>query len=42
MGSGVGLDTPESVIALLQQLQRDGWSLGDASALPASGLALLR
>ena len=41
MGSGVGLDTPESVIALLQQLQRDGWSLGDASALPASGLALM-
>jgi cobaltochelatase CobN len=28
MGSGVGLDTPESVIALLDQLARDGWQLG--------------
>ena len=42
MGSGVGLDTPESVIALLHQLQRDGWNLGDPSALPASGLALMQ
>lgn len=41
MGSGVGLDTPESVMALLEQLTRDGWNLGDASALPASGLALM-
>ena len=41
MGSGVGLDTPESVMALLEQLARDGWNLGDASALPASGLALM-
>ena len=42
MGSGVGLDTPESVMALLEQLARDGWNLGDASALPASGLALMK
>jgi cobaltochelatase CobN len=41
MGSGVGLDTPESVIALLEQLERDGWSLGDAAERPASGQALM-
>lgn len=41
MGSGVGLDTPESVIALLAQLERDGWILGDAAERPASGQALM-
>lgn len=41
MGSGVGLDTPESVIALLAQLERDGWQLGDAAQRPNSGLALM-
>lgn len=41
MGSGVGLDTPESVIALLDQLARDGWQLGDAAARPDSGQALM-
>ncbi|WP_406625856.1 cobaltochelatase subunit CobN [Acidovorax sp. SDU_ACID1] len=41
MGSGVGLDTPESVIALLAQLERDGWSLGGAAERPASGQALM-
>ncbi|MFN3734431.1 cobaltochelatase subunit CobN [Comamonas testosteroni] len=41
MGSGVGLDTPESVIALLDQLARDGWQLGDAAARPDCGLALM-
>lgn len=41
MGSGVGLDTPESVIALLDQLASDGWQLGDAAARPDSGLALM-
>jgi cobaltochelatase CobN len=41
MGSGVGLDTPESVIALLDQLAGDGWQLGDAAGRPASGLALM-
>ncbi len=41
MGSGVGLDTPESVIALLDQLAGDGWQLGDAAARPDSGLALM-
>lgn len=41
LGSGVGLDTPESVIALLAQLERDGWNLGDPAARPAAGLALM-
>lgn len=41
MGSGVGLDTPASVIALLAQLERDGWHLGDAAGRPASGQALM-
>lgn len=41
MGSGVGLDTPASVMELLAQLERDGWNLGDAEARPASGLALM-
>ncbi|MGE8442253.1 MAG: cobaltochelatase subunit CobN [Comamonas testosteroni] len=41
MGSGVGLDTPESVIALLDQLASDGWQLGDAAARPDCGLALM-
>ncbi|MDR0215353.1 MAG: cobaltochelatase subunit CobN [Comamonas sp.] len=41
MGSGVGLDTPESVIALLDQLAGDGWQLGDAAERPDSGLALM-
>ncbi|OAD86197.1 cobalamin biosynthesis protein CobN [Comamonas thiooxydans] len=41
MGSGVGLDTPESVIALLDQLASDGWQLGDAATRPDSGLALM-
>lgn len=41
MGSGVGLDTPESVIALLTQLGRDGWNLGNAAERPANGQALM-
>ena len=41
MGSGVGLDTPESVIALLAQLECDGWHLGDTAERPATGLALM-
>ncbi|UBB16803.1 cobaltochelatase subunit CobN [Comamonas odontotermitis] len=41
MGSGVGLDTPASVIALLAQLARDGWNLGDPADWPADGLALM-
>ncbi|WP_367066747.1 cobaltochelatase subunit CobN [Oryzisolibacter sp. LB2S] len=41
LGSGVGLDTPASVLALLAQLERDGWHLGDAAARPADGQALM-
>lgn len=41
LGSGVGLDTPASVIALLAQLERDGWNLGDAGERPADGQALM-
>ncbi|MBB6576021.1 cobaltochelatase CobN [Comamonas odontotermitis] len=41
IGSGVGLDTPASVIALLAQLARDGWNLGDPADQPADGLALM-
>ena len=41
MGSGVGLDTPASVIALLAQLARDGWTFGDPADRPADGLALM-
>ncbi|QIL70782.1 cobaltochelatase subunit CobN [Diaphorobacter sp. HDW4B] len=42
IGSGVGLDTPQSVITILQGLARDGYALGDASALPHSGDALMQ
>lgn len=42
IGSGVGLDTPASVIGLLHLLAREGYDLGDTSALPADGDALMR
>jgi cobaltochelatase CobN len=41
IGSGVGLDTPASVINLLRLLQREGHDLG-AGDLPADGDALMR
>ncbi|MDO5290441.1 MAG: cobaltochelatase subunit CobN [Pseudomonadota bacterium] len=41
IGSGVGLDTPASVIALLRLLAREGHDVG-AHALPADGDALMR
>lgn len=41
MGSGVGLDTPASVMTLLAQLAQDGWNVGDAGQLPVDGLALM-
>lgn len=41
IGSGVGLDTPASVIALLQLLAREGHDLG-AAPLPPDGDALMR
>ncbi len=41
IGSGVGLDTPASVMQLLQLLQREGHDLGP-DALPDDGDALMR
>ncbi|MDO5625708.1 MAG: cobaltochelatase subunit CobN, partial [Pseudomonadota bacterium] len=41
IGSGVGLDTPASVIALLRLLQAEGHDVGDA-ALPDNGDTLMR
>ncbi|MES2530150.1 MAG: cobaltochelatase subunit CobN, partial [Pseudomonadota bacterium] len=42
IGSGVGLDTPASVIAILRMLQAEGHDLGAAAALPPDGDALMR
>ena len=41
IGSGVGLDTPASVIAILQHLAAEGHELGDPAQLPADGEALM-
>nr|WP_145552784.1 cobaltochelatase subunit CobN [Variovorax boronicumulans] len=41
IGSGVGLDTPASVVAILRALATEGYQLGDAS-LPEDGDALMR
>ncbi|KIQ32142.1 cobalamin biosynthesis protein CobN [Variovorax paradoxus] len=40
IGSGVGLDTPASVIAILRTMQSEGYALGDA--IPADGDALMQ
>jgi cobaltochelatase CobN len=40
IGSGVGLDTPASVIAILRAMQAEGYVLGDA--IPDDGDALMR
>jgi len=42
IGSGVGLDTPASVIAILRAMQAEGYALGDPAALPEDGDALMR
>ncbi|WP_313082132.1 cobaltochelatase subunit CobN [Pulveribacter sp.] len=42
IGSGVGLDTPASVMQLLHLLRREGHDLGDPADLPADGDALMR
>ncbi|PWW47674.1 cobaltochelatase CobN subunit [Melaminivora alkalimesophila] len=42
IGSGVGLDTPASVIELLRLLQSEGHDLGSTEPLPADGDALMR
>jgi len=41
IGSGVGLDTPASVVAILRTLAAEGHALGDADKLPADGDALM-
>ena len=41
VGSGVGLDTPASEIAILQHLAAEGHELGDPAQLPADGEALM-
>jgi len=42
IGSGVGLDTPASVMAILQAMAAEGYALGDPGAMPADGDALMR
>ncbi|MDR0225552.1 MAG: cobaltochelatase subunit CobN [Burkholderiaceae bacterium] len=42
MGSGVGLDTPASVVAILRRLAAEGHDLGDPAQWPADGEALMR
>ena len=42
IGSGVGLDTPASVIAILGTLRAEGYALGDPKALPADGDSLMQ
>ncbi|ARU04170.1 cobaltochelatase subunit CobN [Comamonas serinivorans] len=42
IGSGVGLDTPATVIGLLAQLERDGLALGDPTLRPANGDELMQ
>src|SRR5689334_5327894 len=41
IGSGVGLDTPASVVGILRAMQAGGYELGDAQAVPEDGDALL-
>ena len=42
IGSGVGLDTPQSVITILEALKREGYPLGDDAAVPGDGGALMQ
>ena len=42
IGSGVGLDTPASVVAILRRLRDEGHDLGDPAQWPADGDALMR
>lgn len=41
IGSGVGLDTPASVIGILHRLRQEGYTLGAQADLPADGDALM-
>lgn len=42
IGSGVGLDTPASVMAILRAMAAEGYALGEPGAMPADGDALMR
>jgi cobaltochelatase CobN len=42
IGSGVGLDTPASVVAILRAMQAEGYVLGAPDAVPDDGDALMR
>jgi cobaltochelatase CobN len=42
IGSGVGLDTPASVIGILRAMQAEGYGLGAPDAVPEDGDALMR
>lgn len=42
IGSGVGLDTPESVVRILRALRDAGYGVGNAQAIPDSGDALMQ
>ncbi|QIL82363.1 cobaltochelatase subunit CobN [Diaphorobacter sp. HDW4A] len=42
IGSGVGLDTPQSVITIVRALARSGYALGDENALPENSDALMQ
>ncbi|MGJ7564094.1 cobaltochelatase subunit CobN [Variovorax sp. GB1R11] len=42
IGSGVGLDTPASVIAILRAMQAEGYVVGGPDAVPEDGDALMR
>jgi len=42
IGSGVGLDTPASVIGILRRLAAEGYAMGDAASWPADGDALMQ
>ncbi|MDB5893655.1 MAG: cobaltochelatase subunit CobN, partial [Rhodoferax sp.] len=41
IGSGVGLDTPASVVAILHRLAAEGHAMGDRAAWPTDGDALM-
>ncbi|SDC55214.1 cobaltochelatase CobN subunit [Paracidovorax valerianellae] len=42
LGSGVGLDTPASVIGILRRMHAEGYALGDPASLPPDGDALMQ
>jgi cobaltochelatase CobN len=42
IGSGVGLDTPASVMAILHAMAAEGYALAEPGAMPADGDALMR